>query len=279
MSVEVATRPAATEYALGVDVIVVNFQTAPDLRGFLDSYRESHPDDAELWVVNVSPRDDDRRVTDRFFEPPEHPRANYLEFAENVGYNRAVNRAGGRGCREYIAVFNADVELAPFAITELCAALRHHPEWGVVGPRQVDENGLLTAPGIFGTNEQPAWRCWRENGADGRYSDVRGDCVTVIGSAFVMRRAVWEQLTRCYLYRDVAPFALGPLLPTFGYYGETAAMYHAAAHGWNLGFLGTTTIVHKWHRASHVGGNHERNRDVDQQYFRRFCAHHAIPCD
>lgn len=272
-SAQPAVEAPATVYRPGVDVIVVSYQTPTDLRGFVDSYEASHPDDAYLWIVNVCPRDDDRRVV------AQYGHYDHVSFVENVGYNRAVNSVGAQGSREFVAVFNADVELAPFALTELCAALRDHPEWGVVGPRQVDGSGLLTAPGIFGTPDNPQWRCWREPGADGRFSDVRDDCVTVLGSAFVMRRAVWDQLTSCYMFRDVAPTALGPMLPCSHYYGETAAMYHAAVHGWKLAYLGTTTVVHKWHQSSVIGGHGERTRDVDQTYFRRFCDHHGIPRD
>lgn len=271
----------ATGYAPGVDVIVCNYRTPHDLGVFLGSYRDTvrRDDFAHLWVANVCPQEEDRRVLQRFAAGWDEVEG--VSFDENVGYNRAVNRAGSRGDREFIAVFNADVELRPGALDDLVQSLRDHPEWGVVGPRQVDRQGLLTAPGIFGTNDNPQWRCWREPGGDGRYSDVRDDCVTVLGSAFVIRRTVWDELTRCYLYREIAPTALGPMLVTFGYWGETYLCTHASFHGWKLAFLGTTTVVHQWHGASGgvVGGNLERNRDVDQAYFRRACAHHGIAHD
>lgn len=281
MSGGVADIEEAATFKPGVDVIVVNYQTPTDLREFLGSYRDTVPSDgfAHLYVANVCPHDDDRRVPERFLIQRVIYELMMFNFADNIGYNRAVNRVGSRGVHEFIAVFNADVVLRPGALDQLVAALRDHPDWGVVGPRQVDDQGLLTAPGIFGTPQAPQWRCWKESGADGRYSDVRDDCVTVLGSAFVMRRSVWEQLTRCELYRDIAPTALGPMLPCAHYYGETAAMYHAVAHAWKLGYLGTTTIVHKWHRASIVGGHGEQHWDVDQAFFRRFCAHHGIACD
>lgn len=260
----------------GIDVVVVSYRTPQDLSQFLHSFDQFRPSVAHtLTVVNVSPRRLDVDVVRRFQAHRHDGEVHYLAFADNVGYARACNAAGSRGGRQVLALFNADVVLTEGALDVCYGALMAQPEWAILGPRQVDERSRLTHAGIFGTLNKPEHRGWhhRDNGA---YADVRDDAVTVSGSAFFVKRSVWDELTSCEVYRDIAPDAAGAFLPTQHYFDETWCAYHAQAHGYRCVYFGPVSIVHKWHRASPMGGWAEQQWDASQAYFRRACDHHSI---
>lgn len=260
-----------------LEVIVVSYRTPDDLFAFLASL-DAIQDEIEfsLTVVNVDPTDDDKDVA---------ARANldrYIEFPTNVGYATAVNEAASMSESPYLGIFNADVELWPGVLARCVEALEQNPTWGVVGPRQVDESNLITCAGTFGTLAEPKMRGWHEFD-QGQYNDVRDDAVHVSGSAMFWRREAWDELTECPIFQSVAPGAKGALLPTKHLFEETAALYHCTMHGpqsgWRVAYLGTACCIHRWHRASPVGGFADQLYPESQAYFREFCDAHALPHD
>lgn len=271
------TAPAV-QYPAGVDIVVVNYRTASDLADFVHSLHAHRPTvDFSLVIVNVDPTPADVRVGEwatRMFDNGTH-----LRTTENIGYGRACNLAAREhGTRQTLALFNADVRLTPVVIDECCAALWAFPDWAVVGPRQIDDNGKITAAGIFGTLDAPRHRGW-QNVDDGRYNDVRPDAVTASGAAYFIKRPVWDELTECPVYRRAAPEAQGAFLSTPHYYEETFCSYHAIAHGYSVVYYGPAYVIHRWHRASVVGGWAEQQMPISQRMFREACDLHGIPHD
>lgn len=206
----------------GVDVVVTNYRTAGDLSAFLASLHGWEPEvPHDVVVANVSPTRRDVQVASAWLEAPGRERRTVVPFADNVGYARACNRGASLGRREVVALFNADVRLTPGALDTCYDALIAHPSWAILGPRQVDDEGRLTAAGIFGTNTAPRHRGWHEVDR-GQYTDVRPDAVTVSGAAFFVRRAVWDELTACPIFAATAePPPEGAFLQTPHYYEET----------------------------------------------------------
>jgi GT2 family glycosyltransferase len=259
----------------GLDIVVCNYRTAADLHDFLNSLVDATPQrDWNLTVVNVAPHDNDFTIgewaTDVLC-------AQHLSFADNIGYGRACNAGALKGRHELLAFFNADVTLNVSALEDCCRALEQNPEWGVLGPRQVDEQGYLTHAGIFGTDARPAHRAWKQPDG-GHYGDVK-EAVTVSGAAYFTRRGLWNELANCQFFRKVAPDAEGAFLPTRHYWNETYTSYHARAHGWKVMYYGPVCIVHKWHRASPVGGRVDQNVEDDRQFFRLACELHGMEHD
>lgn len=257
----------------GLDVVVVNYKTASDLVTFLESF-EAHPPSCpwELWIMNVNPTGLDKRAGEKWRHQL-GDRAHHCLFVENVGYARACNDAIQRGMHDIVAIFNADIILAAGALDECRDALLAHDDWGILGPRQIDERGRITASGIFGTVTAPKHRSFHDDaaGADGdRYIDVRDDAIYAAGSAMFAKRTVVDELSRC---------ELGPgefLLPTPHYYEESFACRHALGHGHKVAYLGTTTVVHLWHRASPIGGTVDRTMSVSKELFRNACDQHGL---
>lgn len=257
-------RPAAAV----IDLVVVSYRTPDDLESFLRSYVDVEDEVAStLTICNVDPTSADLITTEV---------GNVINFAGNVGYARACNWGAMEGNGEIIGLFNADTRLKPGVLAAVDRAFED-PTVGIVGPKQVDDDGRITHAGIFGSNEQPKLRGWREHGA-GRYTDI-ADAVSVSGSAYFVRRRVWDELTNCPTYRLAAPDALGAFLPTQHYYEETFCSYHARSHGHRVVYLGTAEMIHRWHKASPVGGFADKLMRESQAYFRDACDLHGIEHD
>lgn len=257
---------------MSIDIVVVNYKTPADLEAFLDSLDRHAPvTPASLTVVEVDDEDYEHDFTWA------GGRGNTVGVAGNIGYGRACNLAVARGHGSVIACFNADILITPGSIDACCRALTSHLEWAALGPRQVDENNRIRHAGIFGTLSAPVHRGWDEPDR-GQYDDVR-EAVTISGSAYFIRRQVWEELTECPLYQEVAKGAQGAFLPTPHYYEETWASYHAHAHGRRVIYYGPVTMIHKWHRASPLGGWAEQQMPISHELFREACRNHGIDHD
>jgi GT2 family glycosyltransferase len=263
---------------MSLDVVVVDYRTPWDLSAFLASYAAFPPTDAKLWVVLVSP-DGGSLEADLALSAQWETVLDFevIVFEDNVGYSKACNFAATKGTGDVIAFFNADVVLTEGALDECAQALRSTPQWGILGPRQVDAENRFTAGGVFGPPTQPQQRNWLSTDV-GQCSDVRPDALTVSGAAYFIKRDLWWSLTGCELYRQVAGEPEGAFLSTPHYYEETWCSYHARAHGALCVFYGPVKIVHKWHQASEPGGWADQQMAVSREAFRYACdRHNGIP--
>lgn len=258
---------------MSIDLVVVNYHTPGDLDAFLTSLN-CHPpaDDATLTVVDVDNSDPDPATINWAGGQGRRLAAN-----TNIGYARACNLGAENGDGNIIALFNADVEITAHSLDFCSAALMASPTWGALGPCQVDTANRIRHAGIFGSNVVPTHRGWNEHNR-GQYADVR-EAVTVSGSAYFIKRSVWEELTACPLYQVAAPGATGAFLPTNHYYEETYCSLHLRDHGYQVMYYGPVTMIHKWHRASPVGGWAEHQMPTSRDYFRRACGYHGILCE
>ncbi|MGH2868994.1 MAG: glycosyltransferase, partial [Solirubrobacteraceae bacterium] len=149
-----------------VELVVVNYHTPADLSRFCESLLSSPPGIPwHLTVVNVDSAEPDRlayaQIEERFKLSEFANQIGCWDAVGNIGYARACNEAALKANpfpHEYLAFFNADVTLRPHAIDECIAALDANPEWGVLGPRQVDSSNRVTHAGIFGTPDHPRHR-------------------------------------------------------------------------------------------------------------------------
>lgn len=269
-----AVPQVAAPHQMGLDSVVVNYRTPDDLNAFLGSYA-AFPCfwPGSLTVVNVSPLPADVAVVDRWGLTLD---LNHIIFADNVGYARACNNGALVGKGDVVALFNADVILRADALTHCYEAIRGNPTWGVLGPRQVDAVNRLVGCGVFGTPWEPRQRAWMERDI-GQCSEVRDDALTVSGSAYFLRRTVWQDLTDCPLYRQAAPEAEGAFLPTQHYFEETFCSYHARGHGLKVVHYGPVVITHLWHRASGQGSDVDRHMGQARDLYRKALDIHRLP--
>lgn len=250
----------------GIDLIVVDYRSPHDLQHFLHSVLKYPP--AVPWtltIVNVEPTEEDIRVAKSFPTP-----VNYIEFEENVGYARAVNRAATLGSSETLVAFNADTRLTEDVITVCHKVLHSNAKWGILGPRQIDNEGRITAGGFF-----PQERGFHHRNSE-QYADIRDDATTVSGSAYFIKRTVWDELTTCPIYREHYPEAEGAFLPTPLYYEETWCSHHATKHGYQSVYYGPATMIHEWNRAARGSAYAKRSLQISRQMFKEACETHNI---
>lgn len=268
----------------GVDVVVVNYRTPDDLRGFIKSFAAVQFEvPATLFVVNVEPLEADADAVDEALEDVVVP-VGYALCPTNIGYAKACNQAataiaGFNRPRRTLAFFNADTRLAPGVLDHCHWTLHQNDDWGIIGPKQVNDAGEITHAGVFGTNKRPLLRGWKEPDA-GQYDEIRDDAVSVSGSAYFVKRSCWDELSACPTYKEIAPEALGAFLPTQHYYEETWCSYHAREHGWKVVYDGEVSMIHRWHQASPVGGVAEKKHmPASRIMFRDACDRHGIERD
>lgn len=266
-------------YSPGIDLVVVSYHSTDDLWTWcrsLEAVKDEVP--MSVTIVVVEARDDEIEQAQEMVKFLGDLKPTAIVSYENCGYNKACNSATLLGSHDTIALFNADTRLTPGALKRCYDVLWSQDDLGIVGPRQVDEQKKITAAGIFGTLDHPAHRGWHEFDR-GQYQDFRDDCVTVAGSAYFIRRPVWDQLMNCPLYQEMDPDSEGAFLTCCHYWGETWCSYHAITHGWKCGYVGDVTIVHKWHAASPEGGLGEQAVPADRAFFRAACDYHNIVHD
>jgi GT2 family glycosyltransferase len=255
-----------------MDIVVVNYRTYRDLYRFLDSVNRYPPLlPSTLTVVDVE------APTHEEHFPWAGGQGRWVCTEDNIGYGRACNMAGAEGTADIIGLFNADVEVTSGSLKACASALAGHTDWSILGPCQIDSENRIRHAGIFGTLSSPAHRGWGEINR-GQYTDVC-DAVTVSGSAFFVKRRAWNELTQCPVHRSVAPGERGAFLPTPHYYEETWATYHAQAHGMRVIYFGSTTLVHRWHQASPIGGWADQQMPVSRKMFQSACDEHGIAHD
>lgn len=265
-----------------VDICIVSYKTPDLLARMLESLMQWAPDESKIFLrVNDMDNADTEAIA------PYLKQIDHLEFGENVGYAVSVNRLVAAGEGDVVAIFNADIDFDSNVIQRCVDALIEHDDWGVVGPRSVDSAGKLTHAGIFGTNVSPKHRAWKAR--DGKAVQDVVEAVTVSGSAYFVKRKIWETLSICPDYLEACydiydseerMHPLGAFLPTDHYYEETYCSYHARQHGWKVMYLGTEKVIHEWHKSSKVGDpNTDGKMKKSRLEFRTACDVHGIERD
>lgn len=233
-------------YAEGLDVVVVNYRTPELLHKFCDSYAFQESEvETELLVVDVDP-DDKTDDAVRSFLPAYDFLVQYWPISFNCGYAGACNFASASAIHDTIAFFNADTELHATTLQDCYDLLHSNDSYGVVGPMQVNSEGRITHAGIFGSNTNPSLRGWMSRNIS-RYTDVRDDAVSVSGSAYFIKRSVWDKIEN--LLKQIYPDVEGAMLPTQHYYEETFVSYMARHLGYKVVYAGNTMMSHEWNQS------------------------------
>lgn len=253
---------------MACDVVVVEYKTPQLLTEFITSYNRSKFLGCTLTVV--------RNEYSHYLSINDDRADNYLAFADNLGFGKACNEGAQWGNNDCILFANADTLLTP-ELVKCYDVLMSNPDWGLLGPRQRNENGLITHGGIFGADYCPQQRGW--NDVSYKYADVRTDACFVSGSLFLIKRAVWDELNQCPLYRESHPNAVGAMLETRHYFEDTWLGYHARAHGYKCTYYGPVEMIHYWHKSSPHGSEADKQMEPSKKIFRETCAHHGIVCE
>lgn len=270
-----------------IDICVVHYNTRQLLQRFLDSLHSdlNSPNGAlkKNWNLYITDNDssDDFIPWIRKMEDSYLIDRTYLR--ENIGYSAACNMMASKSSSEIIGLLNADVWLNSSDLNKIENIFNQNPDIHILGPKQRDENGFITHAGIVGTNTSPRHRGWREyDPQDLLYKD-RIECVTISGSAYFIRREVWDAMTNNSKYKEMFPNSVGAFLPTPHYYEETWCSYFARHLGYNVLYDGSVSIGHSWHASSPKPGEGVSHADgyfpVSRDIFRKACDYIGIERD
>ena len=259
-----------------LDICVVSYNTVDKLKRFLETVNLSDPSLWNLYVADNGSTDGSQKLIEDNMDTYNITKAFYNE---NIGFASACNQLAALGDSEIVGLFNADVWMVPGHVNNLLETLAENPNIAILGPKQMDERHEIVHAGIFGPMTAPTHRGWRESDpTDSMYKDLV-QCLTVSGSAYLVRRSVWDSLTSCPIYQEQFECD-GAFLPTKHYYDETWCSYHAIAHGYEVWYDGRMpSFGHSWHASSTVGGFADALFTVSQKMFREACDNHGIPHD
>lgn len=263
-----------------VDLVAVAYKAIPETEAMLESASLDISTPFTLTIVdNATPDPAMRPLLDRaasiVTQNPMCVRFRVIQSRENVGYARACNLGAALGQAPYIGLLNCDIQFTLGSIETILGSFERpdYTDVGIIGPRTTTSDGKLTHGGIITNNKgRDEHRFWLMQDGPGAWDEF--DVPTVSGATYFIRRQLWEELTSCELYQQVAPAASGAFLPTDHFYEETFCSYHARAHGWRIRYQGTAHLIHEWHRSSPVGSI---QLGPAEEYFRRACAAHDIP--
>lgn len=208
----------------------------------------------------------------------------YVIHSANVGYAFACNRLATKGTGDIIALLNSDVWMSNDDVVAAQKFFDENPDVAIMGPKQRDEQGYITHAGIFGTNKAPKHRGWKVHDPhDKLYRDVV-DAVTISGSAYFIRREVWDTLSSGLQYREIydriaretaeilgvePEFNYGAFIPSGMYYEETGCSYIARHNNYRLVYNGEISIGHSWHGSIKTGSKMDRLFKVSAKQFAR----------
>lgn len=249
-----------------LDIVVVEYDDAPGLDRLLDSLSQLPVTDGclvnRISIVRVGT---EAKISPHL-ELVKHRlteiNASLLEVGENCGYARACNLAA-----DYLGSFdhpgsvllflNSDTTLMAGVLQSCVELLLSDDAYGIVGPRQVNKMGQITHAGVSGTNTQPKLRGWRQKSG---FEVIDADCVSVSGSAYFIKKHVWDEISNDPDYIEVVTelcpdlegvqgvYPIGAFTPCgLLYYEETACSYIARNKGYKVVYNGLVTMIHDWH--------------------------------
>jgi len=186
-----------------LSIIIVNYRTAAETVGCLDSLEAGLPEESEIIVVDNNSGDDSvERIS------KSHPGVVLVESAVNGGFAAGCKLGYERARGEYLGFINSDCVAMPDAIGLLVGYLDKHPECSMTVPRLLEADGgfqhnVARLPTLGSTAAEyllGKMTGWYDAGKFTRPTVVE----SCSGAALVIRRADYELVggfnTRYFMY-------------------------------------------------------------------------------
>jgi N-acetylglucosaminyl-diphospho-decaprenol L-rhamnosyltransferase len=232
---------------------MVTHDSEPDLRRFLPGQLAA-AESVEAPVVAIDNASIDGTVELLRESAIAHPHLIVHEMGRNAGYAAAVNAAFARVPGRDLMLINPDVELGRGEpILALARVLERESAIGVVAPRLVGDDGDVqpnarrfpTLAAMVGSTGAARFapflhRSYERFTAPSR-SEVAHTVDWVIGAAMLIRRAAFEEVggwdERFFLYIE-----------------DTDFCRRCARAGWEVAYLPSVSLPHRYPRASRTTG-------------------------
>lgn len=263
-----------------LDLVAVAYQAPVETARFLDSLGLVDVPFTLTIIDNNSPNQTVREAINLYRHKVEfnHYCVGFLPIynAENVGYAKAINHGVALGTAPIVAALNCDTQFLRKSASEIVSFFNEpaNERVGIIGPRTVSSENRLTHAGIVRNEalKQDLHRGWLHPSDGNNFRDTI-EVPTVSGATYFARRTMWNELTNCPIYQEIAPSAKGAFLPTQHFYEETWCSYHARAHDWSIKYCGRIDMIHEWHKSSVIGS---QDMEEPRKYFEEACKAHGI---
>ena len=120
---------------MSLSLVIVNYNTAEDLRKCLTTLKEKLGSRETIVVDNGSTDGSREMVLDEF------PWARLVDNPGNPGYASACNKGLAEASQPYALILNSDVEFLEDGLEEVLEYLDAHPEVGALGPMVLNSDG------------------------------------------------------------------------------------------------------------------------------------------
>ena len=118
-------------------IVVVAHSVREELERCFESIERHAGVPVETILVDNASTDDTREWVQR-----EHPGITMVALEENLGVaarDQGLRRAHG----EYTMFLDSDASLTPEALPRMVEAMEDHPDWGLIGPRLLHDDGSI----------------------------------------------------------------------------------------------------------------------------------------
>lgn len=262
-----------------VDLCVVNYNTKYQLQRLLDTLAKD--DDGCSWELFIADNDSTDGSKEFLKSLSNNYRVKVISHNLNIGYAKAINKLAAMGHSPYVAALNADVWLCTEDVKAIEKTFENDPKAAVVGPKQRDEKGHIRHAGIMWQNGGFYHRSWAiPDPLDRIHVGEVIECGTVSGSAYFVRRSIWDEMTSCPIFQKEFPGAPGAFGETPLYFEETLLSRHVKAHGYKVLYDGTVSIGHTWAASTPEGNNSNAHYiPISKEMYVKFCRAHDIPVE
>lgn len=211
-----------------VSFITVNYNSLPDTLEFLSSCEKLTYKNIEVFVVdNASKKDPREEVTSGF------PWAKYIRSEKNLGFAGGNNLAVRQAQGEYLFFLNNDTVLFPDFLEKIIDFMQSHPDAGMASPKVLFGNGTTiqyagtTAINFLGRGHRIGLHEEDHGQYDRTYKTEYGH-----GAALIVPKKVVDEV--------------GEMPEVFFlYYEEHDWCDRVKRRGYNMYYIGTSSILHK----------------------------------
>lgn len=211
---EPSTSSSATR--VGIDVVIVNYNTADLLIETLEQLPAGMPGDVD-WKVFVADNDSADDSVERLRAG--FPDVDLVQLGYNAGFCRGNNAAIRRGEADYVLLVNTDTRLFPDTVSQLLETMLEHPRAAVVAPKLEFADGTFqtaSAGAPFTLRSYLSWTTGLSRFSD-RWPALEGSYTTrdhgrarevgwVCSACMLLRRSAVEEVglmdERIFLYMD-----------------------------------------------------------------------------
>ncbi len=231
-----------------VTIVIIAHSVRPELERCLDSIRRHAAVPVETILVDNGSTDDTC-----VWVRSEHPEVTLIDLGRNLG-EAARDHGLRRSATRYTMFLDSDAALTAGALPAMVDALDEQPEWGLIGPRLVYDDGTLQPScrrfpplALPLMRRPPLARFFEHRASVGRH--------LMADFAHDRTRPVLYLISACHLFRTSLARIAGPFNPRIpsGWaigWADADWCLRIRDAGGEIVFFPEATVVHSYRRAT-----------------------------